>query len=116
MVAALLEGYNDLPSYRGVMDTEGAGGPADVSLIGSEDEVRAGLAAFADAGATDFSALEFIVDPADAAPTRALLQEVAAPADPTSVDSRRHASARSADVGGSAHHAEDGGAHRLRLG
>ena len=67
VVAALLEGYNDLPSYRGVMDTEGAGGPADVSLIGDEAEVRAGLAAFADAGATDFSALEFIVDPADAA-------------------------------------------------
>ena len=43
LVAALLAGYNDLPSYRGVMDTEGAGGPADVSLIGSEDEVRAGL-------------------------------------------------------------------------
>ena len=78
MVAALLEGYNDLPSYRGVMDAEGAGGPADVSLIGSEAEVRAGLAAFADAGTTDFSALEFIVDPADAAPTRELLQAVAA--------------------------------------
>ena len=77
MVAALLAGYNDLPSYRGVMDTEGAGGPADVSLIGSEDDVRAGLAAFADAGTTDFSALEFVVDPADAAPTRALLADVA---------------------------------------
>ena len=78
MVAALLAGYNDLPSYRGVMDTEGAGGPADVSVIGSEEEVRAGIAAFADAGATDFSALEFIVDPDDAVPTRALLQELAA--------------------------------------
>ena len=78
MVAALLAGYNDLPSYRGVMDTEGAGGPADVSVIGSEEEVRAGITAFAEAGATDFSALEFIVDPDDAAPTRALLQELAA--------------------------------------
>jgi 5,10-methylenetetrahydromethanopterin reductase len=80
LVAALLEGYNDLPSYRGVMDTEGAGGPADVSLIGSEDEVRAGLAAFADAGATDFAAVELIIDPADAAPTRAVLQAAAADA------------------------------------
>ena len=62
------------------MDAEGAGGPADVSLVGNEDEVRAGLAAFADAGATDFAAVEFIVDPADAAPTRALLQDVAASA------------------------------------
>lgn len=80
MVATLLEGYNDLPSYRGVMDAEGAGGPADVSLVGDEDQVRAGLAAFAEAGATDFAALEFVVDPDDAAPTRALLQDVAATA------------------------------------
>ena len=69
-VAAMLAGYNDLPSYRGVMDTEGAGGPADVSLIGTEDEVRAGLDAFAAAGATDFAAVELIIDPNDAAPTR----------------------------------------------
>ncbi len=80
MVATLLAGYNDLPSYRGVMDAEGAAGPADVSLIGTEAEVRAGLAAFAEAGATDFSALEFVVHPDDAAPTRALLQDVAASA------------------------------------
>ncbi len=77
-VDAALVGYNDLPSYRGVMDTEGAGGPGDVSLIGNEDEVRAGLQAFADAGATDFAAVELVVDPADAAPTRALLADVAA--------------------------------------
>ncbi len=69
-VGAMLAGYNDLPSYRGVMDTEGAGGPADVSLIGSEDEVRAGLDAFAESGATDFAAVELIVDPSDAGPTR----------------------------------------------
>jgi F420-dependent oxidoreductase-like protein len=78
IVATALAGYNDLPSYRGVMDAEGAGGPADVSLIGSADEVRAGLDAFAAAGATDFAAVELIVHRADAAPTRALLQEVAA--------------------------------------
>lgn len=78
VVASALAGYNDLPSYRGVMDAEGAGGPADVSLIGSEAEVRAGLAAFAEAGATDFAAVELIIDPADAAPTRELLAELAA--------------------------------------
>ncbi len=77
-VAAVLDGYNDLPSYRGVMDTEGAGGPADVSLIGDEATVRAGLAAFADAGATEFSALEFFTTADEATATRALLQEVAA--------------------------------------
>lgn len=77
-VAALLEGYNDLPSYRGVMDAEGAGGPADVSLVGDEEEVRAGLAAFAEAGATDFAALEFVTDTDETNATRALLQDVAA--------------------------------------
>ena len=42
LIATFLAGYNDLPSYRGVMDAEGADGPADVSLVGTEDEVRAG--------------------------------------------------------------------------
>lgn len=77
-VAAILAGYNDLPSYRGVMDAEGAGGPADVSLVGDEATVRAGLDAFAEAGATEFSALEFFTTPDEATATRALLQEVAA--------------------------------------
>ena len=77
LIAAALDGYNDLPSYRGVMDASGAGGPADVSLVGSEAEVRAGLAAFADAGATDFAAVELTLNPEDAAATRALLLDVA---------------------------------------
>ena len=34
LIAAVLDGYNDLPSYRDVMDREGAAGPADVSLVG----------------------------------------------------------------------------------
>ena len=77
-VGAALAGYNDLPSYRGVMDTEGAGGPADVSLIGTEDEVLAGMRAFAAAGATDFAPVELALDPDDAAATRELLKGVAA--------------------------------------
>jgi F420-dependent oxidoreductase-like protein len=80
LIAAGLDGYNDLPSYRGVMDAEGAAGPADVSLIGTEDEVRAGLAAFASAGATDFAAVEIGLDPDEATATRALLVDVAASA------------------------------------
>jgi F420-dependent oxidoreductase-like protein len=77
VIAGFLDGYNDLPSYRGVMDIEGADGPADVSLVGSEDEVREGLAAFAEAGATEFAALEFFTDADNAAATRALLESVA---------------------------------------
>ena len=45
------------------MDTEGAGGPADVSLIGTEDEVLAGMRAFAEAGATDFAPVELTLEP-----------------------------------------------------
>jgi F420-dependent oxidoreductase-like protein len=78
MIAAVLDGYNDLPSYREVMDLEGVKGPADVSVVGDEDEVRAGLERFAEAGATDFSALEFPANDDDAARTRALLKELSA--------------------------------------
>ena len=74
LVGQVLADYNDLPSYRAVMDVEGAAGPEDVSLVGNEDEVREGLARFADAGTTDFSALEFTPDPEVAARTRSLLQ------------------------------------------
>jgi 5,10-methylenetetrahydromethanopterin reductase len=77
-VAAALAGYNDLPSYRGVMDASGAGGPADVSLIGTEDEVLAGIRAFADAGATDFAPVELTLSPDDATATRELLKGLAA--------------------------------------
>ena len=77
LIGALLAGYNDLPSYRGVMDAEGAGGPADVSVVGDEDEVRAGLAAFAAAGTTDFAAVEFPTNPDETAATRALLTDLA---------------------------------------
>jgi 5,10-methylenetetrahydromethanopterin reductase len=76
-VAAALAGYNDLPSYRGVMDASGAGGPADVSVIGTEDEVRAGIQAFADAGATDFAPVELTLNDDDAKATRELLKGLA---------------------------------------
>ena len=77
VIAGVLAGYNDLPSYRGVMDIEGVAGPADVSIVGDEDEVRAGLAAFEAAGATEFAALEFFTDADEITATRALLTEVA---------------------------------------
>jgi F420-dependent oxidoreductase-like protein len=74
VIAAILEGYNDLPSYRRVMDLEGVSGPADVSLVGDEDTVREGLERFEAAGSTDFSALEFGLGDEDLARTRAFLR------------------------------------------
>lgn len=73
-IAAALAGYNDLPSYRGVMDAEGAGGPADVCVVGSADEVAAGIREFAAAGATDFAPVELTLSPEDGAATRDLLK------------------------------------------
>jgi F420-dependent oxidoreductase-like protein len=48
--------YPNLPSYRAMLDKEGAEGPADVAFVGDEEAVAAAIAALAEAGATDFSA------------------------------------------------------------
>ncbi|MFM8236815.1 MAG: LLM class F420-dependent oxidoreductase [Actinomycetota bacterium] len=48
--------YGMLPSYRAMLDREGAEGPADVALVGDEDAVTAQVRALADAGATEFVA------------------------------------------------------------
>jgi len=78
LVDALLADYNELPSYRAVMDTEGATGPGDVSVIGDEDTVRAAIERFAEAGTTDFSALEFTTNDDESDRTRAVLRDLAA--------------------------------------
>jgi F420-dependent oxidoreductase-like protein len=51
--------YGQLPSYRAMLDREGAAGPADVALVGEEAVVEAQLADLAGAGVTDFVAGEF---------------------------------------------------------
>jgi F420-dependent oxidoreductase-like protein len=48
--------YGQLPSYRAILDKEGAASPGDVSLIGDERTVLAGLRALAAAGTTDLVA------------------------------------------------------------
>jgi len=47
--------YGHLPSYRAMLDREGASGPADVAVVGNEEEVTAQIRRFADVGATEFS-------------------------------------------------------------
>jgi 5,10-methylenetetrahydromethanopterin reductase len=76
IIATLLADYNDLPSYRGVMDVEGVDGPAGVSVIGDEAAVRAGIQSFADAGTTDFTPVEFALDDETRVRTRALLKSL----------------------------------------
>ena len=51
--------YGTLPSYRAMLDREGAAGPEDVAVVGNEASVRDQLARIAGAGASDFVAAEF---------------------------------------------------------
>src|SRR4051812_27547737 len=67
--------YGFLPSYRAMLDREGAAGPADVAIVGDEATVRAGIGRIADAGVTDFVASIFGARD-DRAATSALLQSM----------------------------------------
>lgn len=58
-ISRVLQIYGVLPSYRAMLDREGAAGPADVAIIGDESTVRAGLTQLDDIGVTDFVAYEF---------------------------------------------------------
>jgi F420-dependent oxidoreductase-like protein len=51
--------YGTLPSYRAMLDREGAAQPGDVALVGDEQVLRAGLRRLADAGVTHFAASLF---------------------------------------------------------
>jgi 5,10-methylenetetrahydromethanopterin reductase len=51
--------YGQLPSYRAMLDKEGAAGPGDVAIAGDEATVAAGILALADAGVTDFVGMEY---------------------------------------------------------
>ncbi|MBL4679416.1 MAG: TIGR03564 family F420-dependent LLM class oxidoreductase [Pseudomonadales bacterium] len=51
-----LQIYGQLPSYRAMLDREGAAGPADVAFAGDETQLRSRLQTLRDIGVTDFSA------------------------------------------------------------
>lgn len=68
--------YGNLPSYRGMLDIEGAAHPADVAIIGTEEGLEASLRRLIDAGATDFGAAAFGSEE-ERARTRAFLAELA---------------------------------------
>lgn len=68
--------YPNLPSYKAMLDKEGANGPADVAFLGDEDAVRASIEKLADAGATDFVA-SIVGTQEERDRTFALLSEIA---------------------------------------
>jgi 5,10-methylenetetrahydromethanopterin reductase len=51
--------YGQLPSYRAMLDKEGAAGPGDIAITGTEDRVTEQIEALAAAGVTDFVAGEY---------------------------------------------------------
>ncbi|MGO9081462.1 MAG: TIGR03564 family F420-dependent LLM class oxidoreductase [Streptosporangiaceae bacterium] len=75
----VFEIYGQLPSYRAMLDREGAAGPADVAIVGGEDKVAGEIRALAAAGVTDFAAAEFATGP-DQQRTRQLLRDLIAEA------------------------------------
>jgi alkanesulfonate monooxygenase SsuD/methylene tetrahydromethanopterin reductase-like flavin-dependent oxidoreductase (luciferase family) len=67
-----------LPSYRAMLDREGVASTADISIMGSEADVAAGLERLATCGATDVGVRPF-GSPDEIAATRAVVGALAAP-------------------------------------
>src|SRR6266568_1575953 len=51
--------YDSLPSYKAMLDREGATGPADVAIVGDKATVAGAVRRLADVGTTDFAAVEY---------------------------------------------------------
>jgi 5,10-methylenetetrahydromethanopterin reductase len=66
--------YGQLPSYRAMLDREGAATPGDVALVGDEAALRAGLARVREAGVTHFAASLFPAEAGSVERTRAFLK------------------------------------------
>ena len=62
-IAESLTIYGQLPSYRAMLDREGAAGPADIAMVGDEATLRAGLARLRDMGVTHFNGAIADVEP-----------------------------------------------------
>jgi F420-dependent oxidoreductase-like protein len=68
--------YGQLPSYRAMLDLEGAAGPADIAIVGSAAEVCERVSVLRDIGVTDFGAVEFGGNPDEVAATRAAMKSL----------------------------------------
>ncbi len=73
-VGQMLQVYGQLPSYRAMMDREGAAGPGDIALIGDEAALDEAIAKVSDAGATEMIAVLLETEPGAKARTLDYLQ------------------------------------------
>ena len=55
-VGKILVHYGQIPSYRAMLDKEGAAGPAEIALVGNEKQLDEGLKRLTDVGVTDLDA------------------------------------------------------------
>lgn len=62
-IAESLAIYGQLPSYRAMLDREGAAGPADIALLGDENHLRGQIDRLRNAGVTEFNAAVIDVEP-----------------------------------------------------
>jgi F420-dependent oxidoreductase-like protein len=63
VAANLFSIYGTLPSYRAMLDAEGAAGPGDIVVAGDERAIEAAIASLASSGVTDFHAAVFPTGP-----------------------------------------------------
>ncbi len=75
-IAERLAGYGQLPSYRAMLDREGASEPADIAIVGDEEAAFEVLENLRGAGVTDFVAAEMTRTPDEAERTRSFLRSL----------------------------------------
>jgi alkanesulfonate monooxygenase SsuD/methylene tetrahydromethanopterin reductase-like flavin-dependent oxidoreductase (luciferase family) len=68
--------YGTLPSYRAMLDREGVEGPADIAIVGNEDQIAERVAALRDIGVTDLMAVGVGGSPDELERTKALLPQL----------------------------------------
>ena len=73
-VAQSLQIYGQLPSYRAMLDREGAADPSDIAIVGDEGRASEVLEELRAAGVTDFGAAEMGRTPDEVERTRAFLR------------------------------------------
>ncbi|MGQ0803367.1 MAG: LLM class F420-dependent oxidoreductase, partial [Actinomycetota bacterium] len=74
--AKVFEIYGSLPSYRAMLDREGAEGPADVAIAGDEATVTDALKRLGAVGTTDYLAAEFGSSETERTRTREVLRSL----------------------------------------
>jgi 5,10-methylenetetrahydromethanopterin reductase len=76
--ATMFSIYGQLPSYRAMLDREGAGIAADIAITGTKAHVQDRIMQLRDIGVTDFAAVEFGGTPDEQAETREAMVELLA--------------------------------------